>query len=152
MADVITNTMGDRITYCRSSLCLTRKELIEKWRGASIPTLARWELDIVKIPQKKLLSLIAFFHENGLLVTEAWLKDSLGTPPLLLQNDQFDEVDFDSIAQEKLLDVNRQLKNFIFGQVKNNLMNPVIKYGDYIGGINLIDNLESGFMPGELIF
>jgi len=75
MLEVITNTVGDRITYCRSSLCLTRKELAEKWGGASIPSLARWELDTVRIPQKKLKSLIDFLNENGLSVTEKWLID-----------------------------------------------------------------------------
>lgn len=152
MADVITNTVGDRITYCRSSLCLTRKELAEKWGSASIPTLARWELDTVRIPFKKLISMINFFQEHGLLVTESWLKDGVGTPPLLLQRDQFDEIDFDSVAQEKLLDINRQIGNFIFGQVKNNFMSPFIKYGDYIGGVNSLDTTELNSLQGELIF
>lgn len=152
MSEVINNTVGDRITYCRSSLCLTRKELAEKWGGASIPTLARWELDTVRIPQKKLLSLLDFFHRNGLSVKEPWLKDGFGSPPLLLYSDLFNEVDFDSIAQEKLLDVNKQVNNFIFGQVKNNLLAPYIKYGDYVGGVNLIGNLEFSVIQGELIF
>lgn len=152
MADVITNTIGDRITYCRSSLCLTRKELAEKWGCASIPTLARWELDTVKVPLKKLISMINFFQQHGLFVTESWLKDGVGAPPLLLQKDQFDEIDFDSIAQEQLLDINRQIGNFIFGQVKNNFMSPFIKYGDYIGGVGLHDNTEIKSLQGELVF
>ncbi|STX84898.1 Uncharacterised protein [Legionella donaldsonii] len=152
MTNVINNTIGDRITYCRSSLCLTRKELAEKWGAASIPTLARWELDTGKIPIKKLLSLIEFFHAQGLFVTESWLKDGAGSPPLLLKSDQFDELDFDSIAQEKLLDINRQVKYFIFGQVKNNLMSPFIKYGDYMGGVNIIESAELSSLQGELIF
>ncbi len=152
MTDVIINTIGDRITYCRSSLCLTRKGLAEKWGAASIPTLARWELDTVKIPSKKLSSLVEFFHENGLFVTESWLKDGIGSPPLLLKHDHFDVLDFDSIAQEKLLDVNRQVKNFTFGQVKNNLLAPYIKYGNYIGGVNLMGEVELSSIHGEIIF
>lgn len=152
MTEVITNTIGDRITYCRSTLCMTRKELVEKWGTSSVPTLARWELDTIKIPQKKLLSLADFFQIHGLHVTENWLKDGTGSPPLLLQSDLFDPVDFDSLAQEKLLDINRHLKNFIFGQVKNNLMTPFLKYGDYIGGINLIDEIEVNLIKGELAF
>lgn len=152
MTDIITNTIGDRITYCRSSLYLTRKELSEKWGIASIPTLARWELNTSKIPIKKLISLIDFFHTHGLFVTESWLIDGIGSPPLLLKSDQFDELDFDTIAQEKLLDINRQVKNFIFGQVKNNLMTPIIKYGDYMGGVDIINNAELYSLQGELIF
>lgn len=152
MTEMITNSMGDRITYCRSSLCLTRKDLSKQWGAASIPTLARWELDTVTIPHKKLLSLVEFFHKNGLLVTESWLKNGIGSPPLLLKDDHFDQLDFDSIAQEKLLDINRQIKNFTFGQVKNNLLAPFIKYGDYIGGINLTDEIELNSICGEIVF
>lgn len=154
MNEVITNTLGDRITYCRSSLFLTRKELSDLWTGASIPTISRWELDSVRIPIKKLNSLIDFFGSRGLIVSQEWLLEGTGIPPFLLRDDKFDEPDFDSLAQEKLLDINRQVKNFVFGQVKNNFLSPVIKYGDYIGGINNIDNYEtiSHFLMGELIF
>lgn len=154
MNEVITNTLGDRITYCRSSLFLTRKELSDLWVGASIPTISRWELDSVRIPMKKLTSLIEFFTNQGLIVSQEWLLEGTGIPPFLLRDDKFDEPDFDSLAQEKLLDINRQVKNFVFGQVKNNFLSPFIKYGDYIGGINNIHNYESisNFLIGELIF
>lgn len=152
MTEVIINTLGDRITYCRSSLYLTRKELIEKWGCASIPTMARWELDTVRIPQKKLASLVQFFNNNGLVVTENWLKNGAGAPPFLLNAKLFNQFDFDSIAQEKLLDLNRQIKNFIFGQTMNNLMTPFIKYGDYVGGISFNDNVQINSMYGELVF
>ena len=154
MNEVITNTLGDRITYCRSSLFLTRKELSDLWTGASIPTISRWELDSVRIPMKKLTSLIEFFTNKGLIVSQEWLLEGTGILPFLLRDDKFDEPDFDSLAQEKLLDINRQVKNFVFGQAKNNFLSPFIKYGDYIGGINYIHNYESisNFLMGELIF
>jgi hypothetical protein len=154
MNEVITNTLGDRITYCRSSLFLTRKELSDLWQGASIPTISRWELDSIRIPLKKLNSLVDFFNAKGLIVSHEWLLEGTGVPPFLLRDDKFDEPDFDSLAQEKLLDLNRQIKNFVFGQVKNNFLSPFIKYGDYIGGINNISNFDtiSNFLMGELIF
>lgn len=151
MIETITNSIGDRITYCRSSLCLTRKELIDKWGEASVPTLARWELDTVLIPNKKLISLVEFFQSQGLFVIENWIKDGYGTPPVLLKS-ELEEFDFDCLAQEKLLDLNRQIKHFAFGQVKNNLMAPIIKYGDYIGGSNLLNEIEISTLIGELIF
>lgn len=153
MNEVIKNTLGDRITYCRSSLSLTRKELSILWKGASIPTISRWELDSVRIPIKKLNSLIEFFNGKGLIVSQEWLLEGTGIPAFLLRNDKFDEPDFDSLAQEKLLDINRQVNNFVFGQVKNNFLSPFIKYGDYIGGIN-INNIESisNFLTGEVVF
>jgi len=154
MNEIITNTIGDRITYCRSSLFFTRKELSNLWKGASIPTISRWELDSVRIPLKKLNSLIEFFNEKGLIVSREWLLEGTGIPPFLLRDDKFDDPDFDSLAQEKLLDINRQIKNFIFGQIKNNFLSPFIKYGDYIGGVNNIINNELNFtfLKGELVF
>lgn len=136
MHETLMNTIGDRITYCRSSLKLTRKDLSEQWKMASVPTIARWELDVVKIPLKKLSSLIEFFHNNGLIVSQAWILSQSETPPIFLRNNAFDELDFDSLAQENLLNVNMQEKNFTFGQVKNTLIAPFIKYGDYVGGNN----------------
>jgi hypothetical protein len=134
MIECLINSMGDRITYCRSTLQLTRKELIDEWAGASIPTLVRWELGTVKIPEKKISSLVSYFNLKGLIVTKDWIFQGSGTPPVLISEQLFDEIDFDSLVQENLLELNRKIKNFIFGQVKNNLLSPHIRYGDYVGG------------------
>ena len=155
MNETLTNSMGDRITYCRSALGLTRKELAERWGGASVPSIARWELDTVKIPEKKLLAMICFFFDCGLVITEEWIISGTGTPPLLIKNDLFKDLDFDSLAQENLLNINMQQKGFIFGQVRNNLVSPVIKYGDYIGGISSFNCLNKDIAKSftdELIF
>ena len=155
MSETLTKSIGDRITYCRSSLGLTRKELSENWGGASVPTIARWELDTVKIPRKKLLSIIQFFYNNSIVVSENWIIDGSGTPPLLIRNEQFNEVEFDSLAQESLLNINMQQQGFIFGQVRNNLISPIIKYGDYVGGISLTNYMEANIINSymdDLIF
>lgn len=151
MSEHLTNSIGDRITYCRSSLQLTRKELIEEWKGASLPTLSRWELGMVKIPIKKIPSLVHYFYEKGLIVSDNWIINGAGAPPFVLQDNTFDELDFDSFAQEELLSINRKQKNFIFGQVKNNLISPHIKYGDYIGGKVISCSLDST-LRGEMVF
>ena len=151
MSESSANAIGDRITYCRSSLILTRKELIDEWFGASLPTLVRWELGKVKIPAKKIPSLVQYFHNKGLLVSENWILNGSGAPPILMRENSFDEPDFDSLAQEDLLNLNKKINNFIFGQVRNNLMSPFIKYGDYIGGKNLSTDLLVSF-KGDIIF
>ena len=151
MSESSANAIGDRITYCRSSLILTRKELIDEWLGASLPTLVRWELGKVKIPAKKIPLLVQYFHSKGLLVSENWILNGSGTPPILMRENSFDEPDFDSLAQEDLLNLNKKINNFIFGQVRNNLMSPFIKYGDYIGGKNLSTDLLVSF-KGDIIF
>lgn len=145
------NSIGDRITYCRSFLNLTRKELTIYWGGASIPSLARWELNTVAIPQKKLESLVAFFNKKGLLVSIKWINSGEGIPPVNLDLEIFNEVDFDTLAQESLLNINQKQGNFCFGQVKTNVLFPFVKYGDYIGGIKHSDkNISS--LKGEFIF
>lgn len=151
MHETFMNTIGDRITFCRSSLKLTRKDLSEQWKVASVPTIARWELDVVKIPLKKLSSLIDFFNNNGLIVTQEWILSRSETPPILINNNAFEELDFDSLAQENLLNVNMQEKNFTFGQVKNTLIAPFIKYGDYVGG-NTCSLSSLHVATGDIIF
>jgi len=151
MDGIVTNSVGDRLTYCRSSLCLTRKELACDWGGASVPSIARWELDTVKIPNKKLLSVIEFFLKKGLIVNESWIIDGVGNPPFLVRNDAFIDIDFDSLAQENLLNINMQQKNFVFGQSRNNLASPIIKYGDYIGGIASYVNNDTSIILNSLV-
>lgn len=134
MTECITNSMGDRITYCRSSLQLTRKELVDDWGGASVPTLVRWELGTVKIPTKKIPTLVSYFNSKGLIVTQSWISEGFGAPPILMGEQIFQEIDFDSLVQESFLAINRKIKNFVYGQVKNNLLSPYLRYGDYAGG------------------
>ena len=151
MTECLINTVGDRITYCRSSLQLTRKDLIDEWAGASVPSLVRWELDTVKIPVKKISSLVGYFNLKGLIVTDSWISLGLGAPPILMSEQIFEEIDFDSLVQENLLELNRKTKNFIFGQVKNNLLSPYVRYGDYVGG-NKISNKALNALCGDIIF
>lgn len=69
----------------------------------------------------------------------------------MIKNSAFNELDFDSLAQENLLNVNMQEKKFTLGQVKNTLITPFIKYGDYIGRNNRpFSSLTS--VVGDMIF
>lgn len=151
MSEFLFKSIGDRITYCRSSLQLTRKELIDEWAESSLPTLVRWELGTCKVAKKKLPSLIFYFNKKGLIVTESWILDGSGSPPILIDENIFDSQDFDSLVQENYLLLNKKIKNFIFGQVKNNLLSPYIKYGDYVGGSDIpLEQLTS--IIGEIVF
>lgn len=151
MTENLINSVGDRITYCRSSLQLTRKELINEWAGVSVPTLVRWELETVKIPIKKIPSLVNYFNMKGLIVTESWILQGVGALPILMREQTFEEIDFDSLTQENYLTLNQKIKNFVFGQVKNNLLSPHIRYGDYVGGSKSPLSVLSSFC-GEMIF
>ena len=63
------DTIGERITYCRSLLGMTRNDLAEKLGGVvSLPTIARWELNTVIPSLKKIDILVSFFISQGISV------------------------------------------------------------------------------------
>lgn len=135
-------TIGDRITYCRSLLQLTRNEMAsEIGMGISLPTLARWELNTVIPSSKKIQILTEFFLHKGIEVSSEWLKEGSGYPPITLDLKKFDANQFDEIAYNTLIVVSNKIKNFFFQQVTSNFLRPYISFGDYIGGISE-DNLK----------
>jgi len=136
------NTIGDRISYCRSTLGFSRKEFAEFWGGASVPTLSRWELDTVEPSFKKISSVAEFFCSKGLLVTPEWIKDGGQGAPSLLNMKEFSEDDFDDICENNFLNLNKQIKNFKFYKVTSNFFSPMIRYGDYVGGIEILEGQE----------
>jgi transcriptional regulator with XRE-family HTH domain len=143
----ILKTIGDRITYCRSAINLTRKELSELWDGASIPTLSRWELDIIIPSSKKMLSMSEFFCSKGLIVTRDWIEKGVGVPPSILNTKEFTSDEFDEICEQTLFVLSQNIKNFVYYKVTSNFFSPIIRYGDYVAGVKIdkedIMNLSS---------
>ena len=142
------NTIGDRITYCRSSLGLTRKELAESWGEVSVPTLSRWELDTIEPALKKISSIAEFFCSQGLIVSPHWIQRGEGFTPSLLNMKEFTEDDFDNICDQNFLSLNQKIKNFIWYKATSNFFSPIMHYGDYVGGVkieneNLSSNINS---------
>ncbi|MFI4919115.1 MAG: hypothetical protein ACHP65_06130 [Legionellales bacterium] len=135
-------TIGDRVTYCRSALNLTRKELEHRWKEASVPTIARWELDTVQPSSKKIQLLSGFFCENGLIVAPEWIEFGTGIPPTLLNMKEFREDQFDDLCQQNFLELHQKIKDFTYYKVTSNFFMPVIRYGDYVGGIKINSNPE----------
>lgn len=144
--------VGERITYCRSSLSLTRKELIERWGMASVPTLSRWELGTVSVPSKKLPQLADFFRKEGLIVADDWLVSGDGAPPQRIGSSFSPDRDFDGVAQEILLGINQKTQKFSFGRVSTNHMSPFVNYGDYVGGINVLEDDANEIRLGDFVF
>lgn len=138
------SSIGDRITYCRGLLGLSRKEL-SKHLTVAIPTLARWELNYIKIPQKKLQLITDYLNCNNIKISIEWLRTGDGLPPINLNQKDFEEDNFDNAIFLNANQLANQIKNFQFKQINNNFFEPVISYGDYIGGListslELIDN------------
>jgi len=134
-------TVGDRITYCRASIRLTRKELADIWGEASVPTLARWELNNNEPSQKKLSSITDFFCSKGLIVSPDWLKNGSGLAPSILNMEEFTEDDFDDMCEKTFLTLNQKIKNFIYYKVTTNFFAPTVRYGDYIGGTKITNSI-----------
>lgn len=128
-------TIGDRITYCRSSLNLTRQELVDLWQETSIATLARWELDSVKTPEKKIKAIADFFCSKGLLVSLDWLKLGIGPGPTQIDLDQFTQEEFDNSCEAHFSALREKTENFFYYKVTSHFFSPIIKIGDYAAGI-----------------
>lgn len=134
---MILKTIGDRITYCRSTIGLTRKEFAELWGEASVPTLSRWELDTIEPTAKKIASVAEFFCSKGLIVSPDWIKNGSGFPPSLLNMKEFLEDDFDDMCEQSFLSLNQKIKDFTYYKVTSNFFAPIVRYGDYVGGVKI---------------
>lgn len=135
-------TIGDRITYCRSTIGLTRKELAQLWGQASVPTLSRWELDDIEPNFKKISSIAEFFCAKGLIVSPDWIKDGMGIAPSLLNMQEFNEDAFDDLCEESFLSLNQKIKNFTYYKVTSNFFSPIIRYGDYVAGVKIENSIS----------
>lgn len=133
-------TVGDRLSYCRSAIRLTRKELSEMWGQASVPTISRWELDSIEPTLKKITSLSEFFCSKGLIVSVDWIQEGTGLAPSLLNMKEFNEEEFDELCEQNFLNLNKSLKDFVYYKVTSNFFSPTIRYGDYVGGVKIIDD------------
>jgi transcriptional regulator with XRE-family HTH domain len=144
-------TLGDRITYCRSLLGLTRKGLSDQIRAEiSLPTLTRWELDNTEQPNtKKIMLLVDFFKNHGLNVTKEWITKGLGLPPISIHLKDFQDGDFDIISYNTMATLRNRIKHFHFAQINNNFFRPILAYGDYIAGI-ITENFSA--INGKLCF
>lgn len=128
-------TIGERITYCRNLLGYTRNKFVSSFQEISLPTICRWELNYVSIPDNKLDKLVNFFTENGLNVNKNWLKNGDGIPPINCNLNDVKKKSFDEVAYLSLLSMKQQIKNFDFKQIQSNFFYPIISYGDYVGGV-----------------
>ena len=145
---MIFNTIGERICYCRNLLGLTQNEFAILY-NISKPTIARWELNIVEIPHRRIKTLLNLYSQNGLLVSEEWILLGIGIEPYLLNNDNqpilnFDEMNHKIFNSLKLDDDRLQLY-----QITSIFMSPIVQYADYIIGKTL-ENIKP--LHNELCF
>lgn len=136
------DNIGERISYCRGMLNLTRDKFIEKFNLITLSTFARWELNSINIPEQKLKLLAEFFNKNGIIVKLEWLRYGEGVPPINLSTKNIELLNFDETVYTTLSSMALKITNFKFYQINNNFFEPIINYGDYIGGIELSTNFD----------
>jgi transcriptional regulator with XRE-family HTH domain len=134
------NTIGERISYCRGMLGLTRDKFIEKFKIITLSTLARWELNSINIPEQKLKLLSDFFNKNGILVKLEWIRYGEGVPPINMLIKNIEHLNFDEMVYTTLSSISLKIKDFKFYQINSNFFEPIINYGDYIGGVEIFTN------------
>jgi len=137
------DTIGERICYCRGMLNLTRDKFVEKFKLITLSTLARWELNSISIPEKKLKLLCDFFNSNGILVKLEWLRYGEGVLPINHTTQEIEQLNFDELVYTTLSSVALKITNFKFYQVNNKFFEPTVNYGDYVAGVELTENFES---------
>jgi len=149
-------SIGERISYCRNLLGISRAMLCSELPDLSVPTLTRWELNMVKIPPKRIELLVDYFIKQNILVTKDWLLFGKGEPPTNLNLKEIQEFNFDDLANQTFLNLRGKISNFSYYQVNNNFFAPFVTSGDYIGGVTAkkYENIISKmcFLKGDTLF
>lgn len=128
-------TIGERITYCRNLLGISRREFVEAIGDLSLPTLSRWELNYTEISKPKVEILVNFLKQSGIDVGVEWILTENGQAPINRNLVDFEKLNFDEISYITLSNLKNQIENFEIYQINSNFFEPVIYYGDYIGGL-----------------
>jgi transcriptional regulator with XRE-family HTH domain len=138
-------TIGERITYCRNLLGLSRREVVLLFGSITLPTITRWELNTTNIPTKRLKDLVIFFNANGIMVNEDWLLNGKGAQPVNKNLQSANSLNFDEIAFVNLSSLKSYIQDFEILQINTAFFEPILYNGDYIGGIfqNNIQNLNN---------
>lgn len=125
-------TIGERLSYCRNVLGLSRPELVSAIKNLSVTTLSRWELNYIDIPILQLERMHKFFNKSGILVSLEWLESGLGSPPInsnLLPAEKYNHDEITYFVYSSLKKNIENIENFI---VTNNFLEPFINKGDYV--------------------
>ncbi len=134
-------TSGERLSYCRSLLGLSRRQFAEAVGGISVPTISRWELNYTAITRPKLEEIVQFFRNHGIEVTSEWIISNSDQPPINTNLQDLNKLNFDELSYITLTNLKNTIENFEIYQINNNFFEPIIYNGDYIGGV-CDNNLE----------
>lgn len=141
-------TIGERICYCRNLLNLSQREFAIEF-DLSKPTISRWESNLVKIPIKRLNTLVELLKNHGILVSTHWINTGIGTPPINQNAETIDTLNFDEIAYLTLNNIRQKIKDFEILQLNTKFFEPIFAYADYVAGVPTNDKSS---LNGKLCF
>ncbi|AZL16116.1 hypothetical protein [Rickettsiales endosymbiont of Stachyamoeba lipophora] len=133
-----------RLNYLRTLTRLSRNEIFKKYNIPEI-TLRLWENGKIPITAKGIKRCLALYAQEGLIVTEEWLKYGKGSKPLfdanLWQAPLLSQNDFNSDTSRNINDLSQDaafLKELhpslmIFNIIDEN-MSPIYNVGDFVAG------------------
>ena len=129
---------------------LTRQEFCER-HGISLSAYKQWEHGKVTISEKTVLFCIQAFLAEGINCSSEWILNDGDKPPSIINSnnrhlpEKFFERAFENISPEisAFLDVQAYQRNnpdCVVHQIKNRAMLPLLRVGDYVGGVPLEKN------------
>lgn len=128
-------TIGERLSYCRNLLALSRTEFVEQIKNISIASLNRWELDYVKIPNKQLENIVLFLNSRGIFVSSEWILNGTGESPINDNLKNLNSLNFDEITHLTLMSLKNNINGLDFFTISNNFFDPILHHGDYVAGV-----------------
>lgn len=137
-------TIGERIQALRRALAMTRRDFSKK-HNIPEPTLRTLETAKSLISKKQLRKLIKAFESEGIICSEDWLLKGQG--PLPGPAAGFIQKEIESMEADKNLLIDpvlveaacfqRYTPDSIVFQVIDEMMSPLYKRDDYVGGIKI---------------
>lgn len=166
LQEINLNTSHGRLKHLRSIIRLDRKTFAAKHEIPEI-TLRLWENGRMPITDKAIERCLTAYRQEGIDVTEQWLKYGTGNAPGInyslmsfLETRTFDEDPLKKNIENDFLYFSNQYPDCILFKINSKEMEPVYKSGDFVIGrknnkdISTLHNQDSIVLleNGEIVF
>lgn len=128
------DTTGERISYCRKLVGVSRPKMVKQLGTVSIASVDRWELNRVRVPDEQINKLVDFFNENGVAVSAEWLRDGTGIAPINNNLVPLSEYNFDDASYVTLSNLKSIYKDLQIYTLSSSFFEPILSSGDYVAG------------------
>lgn len=139
------NSSGERVKFVRSILGLTRGSF-EESTHISRNTLQAWENNKISLKSKSAMRLSNALTQLGLLCTEEWLINGIGSPPKFYREEEanlFEDLSHSVSITKEIAAFKSINRNSLVIMISDDSMLPIYNYGDFVGGIKCNNNFIS---------